>query len=59
MVSLGTGLPIGKGTGVLDVGLELGKRVSGQFPNLTEDVAQIALGINGGRKWSRLSRGNY
>jgi hypothetical protein len=59
MLSLGTGLPIGRGVGVLDIGLEFGKRISGEFSNLTEDVARIAIGFNGGRKWSKLSPGNY
>ena len=59
MLSLGTGLPIGKGTGVFDIGIELGKRISGEFPDLTEDIVRIAIGFNGGRKWSKLSRGNY
>jgi hypothetical protein len=59
MVSLGTGLPIGRGTGVLDVGIEGGTRVSKEFPDLSEDVLRLILGFNGGRKWSKLSRGNY
>jgi hypothetical protein len=58
-LSLGTGLPIGKGAGVFDIGIEVGRRVSGEFPNMTEDIARIAIGFNGGRKWSKLSRGNY
>jgi hypothetical protein len=58
-LSLGTGLPIGKGAGVFDIGIEAGRRVSGEFPNMTEDIARIAIGFNGGRKWSKLSRGNY
>jgi hypothetical protein len=59
MLSLGTGLPIGKGVGVFDIGLEIGRRQSKTFSNLTEDVVRIAIGFNGARKWSKLSRGNY
>jgi hypothetical protein len=59
MVSLGVGLPIGRGAGVLDIGIEGGARVSKEFPNLTEDIVRIGIGFNGGRKWSKLSRGNY
>jgi hypothetical protein len=59
MASLGTGLPIGKGTGVLDIGIEGGTRVSKEFPDLKENIVRIAIGFNGGRKWSKLSRGNY
>jgi hypothetical protein len=59
MGSLGTGLPIGKGTGVFDIGIEGGVRVSKEFPDLKEDVLRIGIGFNGGRKWSKLSRGNY
>jgi hypothetical protein len=58
-VSLGTGLPIGRGAGVLDLGIEGGVRVSRQFPGLSEDIVRIDIGFNGGRKWSKLSRGNY
>jgi len=59
MVSLGTGLPIGRGAGVFDIGIEGGARVSKDFPGLTEDVLRIAIGFDGGRKWSKLTRGNY
>jgi len=59
MVSLGVGLPIGRGAGVLDIGIEAGARVSKEFPDLTEDIVRIGIGFNGGRKWSKLSRGNY
>jgi hypothetical protein len=59
MVSLGTGLPIGRGAGVFDIGIEGGARVSKDFPGLTEDIVRLAIGFNGGRKWSKLTRGNY
>jgi hypothetical protein len=59
MLSLGVGLPIGRGVGTCDIGLEIGRRKSKTFSDLTEDVVRIAIGFNGGRKWSKLSRGNY
>jgi hypothetical protein len=58
-LSLGTGLPIGRGAGVCDIGVEVGRRSSGTYPNLKENVVRIAVGFDGGRKWSKLSRGNY
>ncbi len=59
MLSLGAGLPIGKGSGMLDVGLEIGRRASGLYPDLKEDVIRFGIGFNGGRKWNKSSRSNY
>jgi len=59
MLSLGAGLPIGKGSGMLDVGVEIGRRASGVYPNLKEDVVRFGIGFNGGRKWNKSSRSNY
>ncbi len=58
-LSLGVGLPIGKGRGEFDLGMEIGKRTSAAYSGLTENFVHIAVGINGGRKWSKSSVGNY
>jgi hypothetical protein len=57
--SFGAGLPIGKGRGEFDIGAELGRRTSGKYPDYSENFLQIGIGINGGRKWSKSSAGNY
>jgi hypothetical protein len=57
--SLGTGLPIGKGRGEFDIGAEFGRRTSGNYSGYKENFIQIAIGVNGGHKWSKSSEGNY
>lgn len=59
MGSLGLGLPIGHSTGILDIAIEAGTRTSNRFPGLSENVVHIGLGISGGHKWTKSSRGNY
>jgi len=59
MISLGAGLPLGKGSGVLDVSLEAGRRKNTLFGNYNEDIIRIGIGFNGGKKWSKTGRGNY
>ena len=59
MLSLGTGLPLGKGFGLLDIGLEIGRRESGLFKDYSEDVVRIGIGFNGGHKWANPIKGTY
>lgn len=59
MLSLGTGLPLGKGFGLLDIGLEIGRRESGLFKDYSEDVVRIGIGFNGGHKWANPAKGTY
>jgi hypothetical protein len=59
MLSLGTGFPLGRGFGLLDIGAEIGRRESGQFKGYTEDVVRIGIGFNGGHKWARPVKGTY
>ena len=58
-VSLGTGLPMGKGTGILDVALEAGRRESAQFAGYSEDFLHLVFGFNGGHKWVQSARSTY
>jgi hypothetical protein len=58
-LTLGTGLPMGRGTGILDVALELGRRQSSQFAGYSEDFMSLAFGFNGGHKWVQSSRSTY
>jgi len=58
-VSLGTGLPMGRGTGILDVAVELGRRQSGQFVGYGEDFLHLVFGFNGGHKWVQSTRSTY
>jgi hypothetical protein len=59
MLCLGTGLPLGNGMGLVDIGIEAGRRQSGLFKNYSEDVLRIGVGFNGGHKWAKTSKGNY
>jgi long-subunit fatty acid transport protein len=59
MLSLGTGLPLGKGFGLLDIGLEIGRRESGLFKDYSEDIVRIGIGFNGGHKWASPTKGTY
>jgi hypothetical protein len=58
-LSLGTGLPMGRGTGILDVALELGQRRSGEYVGYNEDFLHLAFGFNGGHRWVRSARSAY
>jgi hypothetical protein len=59
LLSLGTGLPLGKGFGLLDIGLEIGRRESGLFKDYSEDIVRIGIGFNGGHKWASPAKGTY
>jgi long-subunit fatty acid transport protein len=59
MLSLGTGLPLGKSFGLLDIGLEIGRRQSGLFKDYSEDILRIGIGFNGGHKWANPAKGTY
>jgi hypothetical protein len=56
--SIGSGFPV-KGGGLLDLAVSFGRRSDERFTDYTEDFVQIAIGINGGRKWMKASPGNY
>jgi len=56
--SLGVGLLL-RGNGLLDLGLEAGKRSHEKFSGYDESFVQILIGINGGRKWSKSGPDNY
>lgn len=58
-VMLGAGLPIGKGSGMFDVALQLGKRIDSGYSGYSENFMNIVLGFNGGQKWNKAARGNY
>jgi hypothetical protein len=53
-ISFGTGWPL-KGNGLLDLGVEIGKRYTEKYSNFTETFIEAAIGINGGRKLSKSS----
>ena len=56
---VGTGLPIGRGSGMFDVALEIGKRSDTGYPGYSENFLNIILGFNGGQKWNKSAQGNY
>lgn len=56
--SLGFGFPL-RGNGLLDLGLELGKRTHERYSNYEEQFLQVIIGINGGRKWRKIPTGTY
>jgi hypothetical protein len=58
-LSLGTGLPIGRGRGEFNISAEAGRRTSGIYSGFAENFVHLAIGINGGRKWAKSSEGNY
>ena len=58
-VMLGAGLPVGRGSGMFDIALELGKRVDSGYSGFSENFMNIILGFNGGQKWNKSAQGNY
>jgi hypothetical protein len=58
-LTLGAGLPIGKGSGMFDVALELGKRSDTGYPGYSENFLNVILGFNGGQKWNKSNQGRY
>lgn len=57
--SLGAGLPIEQGGGLIDLILEYGHRWDSNFTKYNEDFFGIKFGINGGRKWLKSSDTSY
>jgi hypothetical protein len=49
--TLGIGLPLLKGGGLIDCVAEYGKRTDSRFTNYSENFLQLFIGINGGRRW--------
>jgi hypothetical protein len=58
-LTLGTGLPIGKGSGIFDIALEIGRRSDTGYSGYSENFMNIILGFNGGQKWNKSAQGNY
>lgn len=58
-VMLGTGLPIGRGSGMFDVGLEIGRRIDSGYSGYSENFLNVIMGFNGGQKWNKSGMGNY
>lgn len=58
-LNLGVGLPTAKRLGMLDVGLEIGRRLDTSYPGYAESFFNISLGISGGHKWNKSQMGNY
>jgi hypothetical protein len=56
--SLGSGLPL-KGGGLLDVSVEVGRRVDDLVDDFSETFVRLGIGFNGGRTWSRSRDANY
>jgi hypothetical protein len=57
-LSLGAGFPT-RGGGLVDLVISGGRRVDADFGNYSENIARIAIGINGGRKWSKAASDTY
>jgi hypothetical protein len=56
VMSVGTGLPL-KVNGVVDVVFEFGRRSDSNHANLHENIFNLSIGVNGGRKWSSTPSG--
>jgi hypothetical protein len=50
---------MGKGTGIFDVAVELGRRESKQYANYSEDFLNLVFGFNGGHKWVQSTKSTY
>lgn len=57
--SIGCGLPLVAGNGLLDLGIEVGQRTLDKYKDLNETFFLFSIGINGGRKWSKSSTSSY
>jgi hypothetical protein len=57
-VTAGVGLPVGRGSGLVDVALDIGTRASDLYPT-KENFVHVSIGINGGRKWNKSTTGLY
>ena len=57
--TLGVGLPLLKGGGLIDCIAEFGRRSDSRFPNYSENFLQLYVGINGGRRWSQNTGTRY
>jgi len=45
------GLPLSRGTGMIDIIFEGGRLIDSQFDGITENFFSVSIGINGGRNW--------
>ena len=57
--SIGTGLPLPRGGGLLDVVVEYGLRHDDSYTAYREDFLRLCVGINGGRKWTKSPQDSY
>lgn len=58
-LTLGTGLPLAAGGGLVDLAVEIGRRHDSNYDDLKENFVKFAIGVNGGRKWTKSSEGSY
>lgn len=58
-ISLGLGLPLRQGSGLIDIFFEYGQRWDSSYKNSKEEFFKIQFGINAGRKWYQSTDTNY
>jgi hypothetical protein len=51
--TLGVGLPLLSGSGLLDINAEFGTRSDTRFGGYSENFLQFSVGLDGGRQWSQ------
>jgi hypothetical protein len=57
--TVGIGLPLLNGGGLLDLNAEFGRRTDTRFGGYAEDFLQISVGLDGGRQWSQNTGVHY
>jgi hypothetical protein len=58
-LTLGTGLPLKQGGGILDLFIEVGRRWDTRFSGLSENFFGLNIGLNGGQKWFQSTEEGY
>lgn len=58
-LSLGAGLPLPSGGGLIDLDFQYGQRLDADYPDISEQFIRLGLGINGGRKWRNSTQKTY
>jgi hypothetical protein len=58
-LSLGIGMPLKEGNGLIDFSFEVGNRSDSRYGKLNEQFFSIQLGINAGQKWYQSGEQSY
>ena len=57
--TLGLGIPLLSGGGLLDLDAEFGRRTDSHFSGYQENFLQFSIGLDGGRQWSQNTGVHY